>query len=170
MSCTTLLPSGFFSFLCFFLLVVALCSIKLSNSGQHVSLLLISTRVSSVSSAVFSLLVVSAVTHQLKGTWLNLSVAFFFLSSSFSPCLSCLPLFSSPCCYRMEQIRESIQCNHDKWGPVVSKFFFFFVHVCVLGQGCWEIPNESISCYRINKHCMMVDVWMNIWIYGWMGR
>lgn len=99
------------------------------------------------------------------------SSVFFFFLSSLPPCLSRLLLLSSPCCYRIEQIRESIQCNHDKRLPVVSKGFFFCFFVfslcaCVcLGQGCWEITNKSIGCY-CNKHREMIDVWM----YGWVGR
>lgn len=38
---------------------------------------------------------------------------------------------------RMEQIRESIQCNHDKWVPAVSKDF------CACVCGTWVLGNHK---------------------------
>lgn len=113
----------------------------------------------------FFFLFVFTVTHQLKRTWLNLSLPLLSLSSSFS-----LPPTS---CNRMEQIRESIQCNHDKWVPAVRACLCVctLVSVCAcvcLGQSCWEITNESISCYHISKHCKR-EGWKDACVNdGWM--
>lgn len=113
----------------------------------------------------FFCLFVFTVTHQLKRTWLNLSLPLLSLSSSFS-----LPPTS---CNRMEQIRESIQCNHDKWVPAVRACLCVctLVSVCAcvrLGQSCWEITNESISCYHISKHCKR-EGWKDACVNdGWM--
>lgn len=113
----------------------------------------------------FFFLFVFTVTHQLKRTWLNLSLPLLSLSSSFS-----LPPTS---CNRMEQIRESIQCNHDKWVPAVRACLCVctLVSVCAcvcLGESCWEITNESISCYHISKHCKR-EGWKDACVNdGWM--
>lgn len=142
---------------------VALCSVGL-RTRQLISTLICSVR-SAVFFSVFFFLFVFTVTHQLKRTWLNLSLPLLSLSSSFS-----LPPTS---CNRMEQIRESIQCNHDKWVPAVRACLCVctLVSVCAcvcLGESCWEITNESISCYHISKHCKR-EGWKDACVNdGWM--
>ena len=152
--------------------------LPISQSGWELwadtsAFLLISTRVSSVRSAVFPR---SRCFYSDTSAERDLIKPFSPISFSFSPFLPVSPFSPPPRRNRMEQIRESIQCNHDKWVPVVSKDFFVRVCVC-LGRGCWEITNESISCYRISKHRRREggkDRWMNDgrmdgWMDGWRG-
>lgn len=102
--------------------------------------------VSVISAFLFRFLLFFTVVHQLKGTWLNLSLPSFSPRALYHPPPSpSLHLLSSPVATEWSKSGNQfdvIMTNESRWLAGISRACASVcVHVCVWGEGCWEITN-----------------------------